>query len=435
MAPARLPLLGMLCMLSSSVAQLTGSLISNASSPEIILATVENTSNQNVSVLALNNMFDVLHNSCPAMVFSDNGTAVPVAASHLMYDGLLYDDLLNIQPGQNFSRRFDLKDYLHQPPGANGTFIIALPTKFKGIFGDDNTGDGDNGTSSLNSSLAQAVSSQDGELSPSQLSDITLSSENITVSLTWDEIVASARRKRYSDIDPVEDVFDVDIDPSPLTRPTPSGVEVDPSCSPTPATKMNKAVRDAGLLAEAATNAATSGGYPLNYFFQSTDGNAVTDIMKNVRAAVNKESGSAHVDVLCEDVKEWCKLKGGRIRGYADNRVVADSDEALARVVMCPSAMRSSENPPPCVRGPASMVTLGYVMLHELMHIDQIDGHRHIGDLEYGIYGCHSLASPANPADPKSNADSYAWLASFAWALGFGNWQGSPCPAKFPSPP
>ncbi|KAI9842776.1 MAG: hypothetical protein M1838_002986 [Thelocarpon superellum] len=403
-------------------AQLTGTLTSFNDTPEVIEAIITNPTSTNISVVALNNIFDLLHRSAPVKAVGSNGTAVPVAASHLMYDGLFLEDLFTLAPGENFTRDFNLSYYVRPDDAGDGPVTVAIHSHFQGIIGDDFDG-------ALAINETTNTTNLIGELAAVNLSSIAVTAANLSVQLP--RLSAFPIAKRVILIHD-EDESDVDIGPTPTELPR-SGITVDSkTCKDKRASRMAIAIRDADLLAVAGANAATKGNYPLNYFFRSSDTDAVTRIMERVHSSVMAETGSAAVDIMCEDVKSWCRRKrAGRIRGYADNKVIAKRDESLAYVVMCPSAMSASENPDPCSSKPDQVLRLGYVLLHELMHVDAIADGRHIGDLEYGVPGCHSLVGNWNPASPRFNADNYAWLASWAWDLGFGNWTGEPCPTKW----
>ncbi|KAI9820460.1 MAG: hypothetical protein M1832_003793 [Thelocarpon impressellum] len=462
-------------------AELKGTMSVNPATPHKILATFENPGAVEVSVLALNNIFDTLHRAVTVSVGNGtDGAPIPLMASHIHYSGQLYEDLYTIPAGGNFSREFDLLEYIKRPASGSAVLDVTLPGSYRGIVGPFVA-------PPATASVAEndtAFHEQDfGDLPESVLVDVRVGSVPIRVSVAWPgntgpvpigpptqtidlggagtegssapevSIVSFKTLPNVIKLGPDgkplagevatqkrQDFWDGEWEPAPV-KPSVSGIRVDPSCVGNPelsarVQRLQRSITDAGLLAGAAHAAATAGGHPLSYFFNADAAKTVQNIMTNVEDAVAQKEGSGSVDVLCDDFKGWCTKRGGRIRGYADNRVVASVEEALGSVVICPSALHFSAHPTPCSREPEGILHLAHVMLHELMHIDDLNDGVHIGDFQYGVAGCHSLVGNANPgaALARQNADSFAWLGSWAWELGFGVWGGQPCPKKYPIP-
>ena len=456
-------LLGVAWLFTTATAQLTATLTSEPDVPQNITITVQNPSKQNVSVLATNNLFDVLHDSQAVTVQASNGTSLPQLTSTIAYLGTLYTDLLNLEPGATFAREIDLTQYLAPPiAGGNLSYVISVPSVFEGIVGPslappnipttdaDPEGSANDTSPSWNATLS-------GDLDEAQLQNITLAASPINVTITWpaQQLAITGATSFVNVINgrpgsPVNDppqqveterkrrrqvVTDDEWEAVPIhLNQAGSGISVNASCPSKTHFFLTQAVTNAGLLAGAAQTAARTGGYPFNFFFRDGDQSRVQDVMGNVVAAVANQTGSAQVEVMCNDWKNWCSLKGGRIGGYAHNAVVAESGSALSSVVLCPRSLGFSLEGQPCTNPPSGQVTLGYIMLHELMHINAIANGPHIGDIVYGERNSHNLAGNGGPGDPKANADNYAWLGSWAWTLGFGNWAGSACPTKWPAP-
>lgn len=221
-----------------------------------------------------------------------------------------------------------------------------------------------------------------------------------------------------------------------MPLPIRTGLRVVPGgCEAQRATKMTAAITEAGNLAAAGVVAATSGGYPFDYFFNAADKAKVTPIMQRVVDSV--EQHGEPVDATCKDYKHWCQptsQRKGHIFGYVDNRILVSAQDALSIIVLCPRALASPQTPESCgTQPPAGVISPGYVMLHELMHVTDISRGEHIGDLEYGVDKSHELVVevPKSRGLPTLNADNYAWFALFAWLVGFGQPGKQTCSAKF----
>lgn len=132
---------------SLSAAQLSGTLTSNPTDLGNMTATVTNPTNQNISVLAMNNLFDTAHRSLPVVLTQPNGTILRSFASTLHYDGIYVDDFLLLGPNQTFTRNFHLKEYV--APGVNWTSVslhVRLPETVQGLLGSTSTAAGRSAT-------------------------------------------------------------------------------------------------------------------------------------------------------------------------------------------------------------------------------------------------------------------------------------------------
>jgi hypothetical protein len=126
---------------------------------------------------------------------------------------------------------------------------------------------------------------------------------------------------------------------------------------------------------------------------------------------------------MCTDYKDWCKLRNGRIRGYANKEIVVSAGQHLESVVLCPSAFTFGAIDTTCGGTPEPIVSIGYIMLHELAHLDPV---LEIIDVAYGVPHCQALRRQG-ATSPTLNADSYAWMSAYAAMMGLGKEQ--TCPA------
>jgi len=123
-----------------STAQLTGTLTRCNHDPNLIMAIITNTDTRHVSILKHNTIFDTSHLSLPFSVINAAGTPLPIGKSHLFYTGVDRDDFLDLAPGENFTRQFNLTEYVAlKQKGLERiqTIKILLSSAFRGLKNHD----------------------------------------------------------------------------------------------------------------------------------------------------------------------------------------------------------------------------------------------------------------------------------------------------------
>lgn len=126
----------LLSHLSLSIAQLTGRITRCNHDPDLITAVITNTHTRHVTVLKHNTIFDTSHPAVPFRITDVAGTRLPMGTSHLFYSGVGREDFLDMAPGTNFTREFNLTEYVVlEPKGSERlqTIEISLPSAFRGL--------------------------------------------------------------------------------------------------------------------------------------------------------------------------------------------------------------------------------------------------------------------------------------------------------------
>lgn len=197
------------------------------------------------------------------------------------------------------------------------------------------------------------------------------------------------------------------------------GVQIIPGgCEGEQLKAMETAIVDANFLAAAAINAAVSfTSPPFNYFFKGDveTSKTVTGALQQVQSALQKKG--PQVNVTCTDTYRQCRRSVTRlILGY--NRH-APAPENESEVHLCALGLGLSTNPKPCTEDPGA-VSLGFILLHELMHVRQISppGLR-IEDLS------GRTAQSVNDAliagrNTTLDGNAYSFMGSMAWDMGLG---------------
>lgn len=223
----------LLWLFRPSYTQLIGSM-KNLGNPYIVTLQVSNPTEDTISVLQWNNIFDNATQLPVAVtVKDDQGAEVQIASTYAMRAGLSNSDLYSLEPGHNFTKVLDVRQFLQSlPSGPTGSqpsvISLSLPSSFKGV----------NGTVLIPPEAAASLNSQPptlGDFALSGLKDITLIADVLQLSL---------RFPMYQNLDPsfmaAED-----------------GVQLHSDCIAQNATDMSNALFDAGVYARAVNLAAS----------------------------------------------------------------------------------------------------------------------------------------------------------------------------------
>jgi hypothetical protein len=368
---------------------------------------------ETISVLSHNNFFDNLHDSRPCVVKLPDGSPIRIKGSHLFFGDLLGDDLLAIPPAGSISREFNLADLVPKEVGTGATVLtVSLEASVEGVVG-------------------AHTFEETTIISKAQLRAITLSVPAIEVTMTLGldattpEPTALPRKRSRIEARAVEFSISPLPTPDPLPAPPTHGLRIMPGdCNDTQSAKMNLAITEAGTLTKAGLAAAAAARLPpFTSFFAPRHGPAVTGVLTRAQSSILGELDSRPIDAMCTDYKNWCKLRKGRIRGYANKELVVSAGHHLESVVMCPSAFTFGLLDTTCGGTPEPVVSIGYIMLHELSHLDPV---LEIIDIAYNVDNCQTLRRRKDDR-PTLNADSYAWMSAYAAMMGLGKDQ--TCPA------
>lgn len=201
--------------------------------------------------------------------------------------------------------------------------------------------------------------------------------------------------------------------------------------------KLHAALRDAINLAYAGINAAANfNTVPFSYFFSSdiATANTVAAVLNRVLAAIE---GAEPLDVLlsCTDHRNACLTTEGFSPGYAVQP--RPGRPGVFGIVMCPDGLMGLRvSPIPCSDTPSSLggVSLGSVMLHELVHLGNV---AQLGVLIGDVAANYTAESVHVALEQGKNttldANAYQHMTSFAWGLGLGAplWEGGTCLGNF----
>ncbi|KAI9880212.1 MAG: hypothetical protein M1830_004798 [Pleopsidium flavum] len=372
-----------LLLLNSSQAQLTGTLTRSLEDLEILMAVITNTGSRHVSVLKHNNIFDTSHMSFPFKITDSAGNRLPMGGSRIHYSGMSNDDLLNLAPGCNFTRHFNLTDYvdLGSELGTSKTITISLPSTFRGLKG--------------HNGAHQIHPATEGPL----LTGVSHSTTPLQLKLPV-PIEPARMKKRQSRA---------------------GGIALAPNhqCSVADAAKLSTAILHASYLAGAALNAASSfGDIPFNYFFPANTATVSKVAGVLTRVQQSQQGQGQVIRVTCNDFAEHCVDQRGP-KGQVTPAYAAQARGYHPTIVFCPAGLTLPVNPPPCSQPPGT-VSIGWIMLHEMVHIQSISGP--VLDIfdETG-----QLASSVGNAvkagqDTTTDANAYSYLGTWSWDLGLG---------------
>lgn len=402
MAVYLLRALSLLSLISSllqwTLAQLTGN-VTSPGNPYIVTVSITNPSQNTVSVLAWNNVFDST-TQLPVLfsVKDDVGNDVQLASTNAMRAGMSNSDLFPLNPGQTFTRVVDIRQIMQNVPSGPSeplgaglqpkAYTVSLPASFKGITA----------TASVPSEAIAHLTGDSptlGNFAAANLEDVTL----------------QANPLRLSSIFPIIGNAD------PTFTSSADGIHVNGDCAAQNLTDESNALFDTGVYASSLAMAANDSSSPLfRLFFSGASREAVSLI---ATATANSIRGTGpHVDLYCTDLQSLCGNLN--ILGYS----FTPSFLGNAYVVLCPSARALGRAPQPCsnpeTRSERSAST-SHVLFHLLITLNNVVT-AVMASSVYGTLACEELSN-STLIDPTKNPDSFAQLAIAHWGYGLG---GSP---------
>ncbi|MCJ1483696.1 hypothetical protein MMC06_003864, partial [Schaereria dolodes] len=261
-----------------SEAQLTGSLTHLTKEPELIKAVITNSGNITVSVLHHNNVFDNTSLSMPFRVVDQEGHKIPIAWTHIVHTAGSY---LNLRPGEQFHRDFNLTDYIHFEPETQTitkNISISLPARVEGF---EQTGKSIEDTP-VNNRLSESIPP----------SFVTIDSKPLN--LTWTSYAHHSSTEKRA-------VWN------------PPGINIVPGqCTGSDLGAMQNAILDASYLAGAGLNAAASFTLlPWTYFFKSDIGVSTTVAAVYQRLIQSQLGQGQTIAATCQDRYSYCNLRPG----------------------------------------------------------------------------------------------------------------------------
>lgn len=376
-------------LISPSYAQLIGS-ITILGNPYIVSLQVSNPTEDTISVLQWNNIFDNTTQLPVAFtVKDDQGAEVHLASTYAMRAGVSSSDLYSLESGQNFTKILDVRQFLQSiPSGPTGSqtklINLSLPSSFKGVIG--NVSIAPRAAASLNSQPPTL-----GDFASSGLTDITVTAEILQLSLRF-----PVYQNLDSSFAAVED-----------------GIQLNSDCKAQNVTDMSNALIDAGIYARAVRLAAAGQSNGLYTHFFSTQSRQNVSSVAGA-ATRNIHGAGPHVDLYCSDIGNICG--DSNILGYT----FTPSYLGNAYIVLCPSARALGRAPEPCSElqpGVQISASSSHVLFHLLLTLNNVVKSV-ISNSVYGSLACSQLVN--SRSDPTKNADSFAQLAIAQWAYGLG---------------
>ena len=393
-----------------SLAQLTGSIV-NLGNPFIINIAITNPTQNTISILRWNNVFDN-QTDLPVSfsVKDDQGSVTPFATTYAMHSGMTNSDFYTFSPGQSFSRIYDLRQFLQSIPSGPSNLQyrqiqIIPPTTFQGV----------SSSGAINVPAEAAADLANGKLgnfAAAGLVDITLQAQPLARSFTF---------PIYSNVDP------------PSSIPS-DGVQLDQvSCTGQNASDLSDAIADAALYANSAKLAAYDMSNKLfPQFFQGPQ-RSIVKVLSNLASNALQRTNSYHIDVYCSDLLNLCDPDGS-ILGYS----YTPSFVGSSYIILCPAGRNLGRAPAPCsaTSGNQISASASHVMFHLLLTVSNVMGSM-ISNNYYGAQSCQTLVN-STTVDATLNPDSYAQLAIAQWGYGLGGapYNGQAClPASGLVPP
>ena len=412
-------------------AQLTGVLSSSPNNSDIVTAVVTNTGTQNISVLAWNNVFDMRTLSKPFIITDTAGNDVLIGGGHIMQGGMTKDHFHDLPPGSNFSRKFNISDYLVNQPGAPASTkdaLIKLPGAYQGLVGH-------NGTYSIHPAADVQRSSNGSVMALGDFSKVNLAAINLT-SNTLNEtlsIPAGARNTTTKRGNPKGS----------------SGMQISSDCTGQGLTAAQNGVNDASYLAVAGQNAVDHPSYPgavasaltpLSIWFGSGYATYSANIKRIYGLIQNAADGnfSPTIGVHCADLSSACDPTTLGYQHYNGNGPF---------IVVCPLGYSLQRNHWPCTgiagtESSGSGHSIGGLIIHESTHVSELTGYNlwprdASGTPEvYGAYPSLNLAATQGSPAAVNNPTNWEYMASYSWDTGLGGnpWNDAVCPQFFIPP-
>ncbi|KAL8673494.1 MAG: hypothetical protein Q9168_002100 [Polycauliona sp. 1 TL-2023] len=367
-----------------------------------LVVSISNPTNDTISILGWNNIFDSATPSpIPLVIRDDQGVPLRMATTYAMRAGMNDSDFYHLDPKAPFQRYIDLRSLLQVvPPGRSGKITVALPGGFTGM---SHTGEWTPPAAAAANFTTNPP--QLGDFSAAQLQDISLTSRRLTLELKFpvpsnDGIVDSIAR-------------------NPLVQ-----IQVDDSCRDRKGTDMVDALNDTANYASAISLAASDQYSSLfGNFFLSPSRGTVAAVASLAQKVISDQG--PQVGLNCTDLRRICD-RYPNILGYT----TTPANLGPAEMVICPATRKLPRPAQPCST-PAGIrigATAAYVVMHLILTINSIFTDTITGSV-YGSGSCQTLKSSRIFATSK-NPDSYAQLAIAQYGYGLGGppYNGTPCP-------
>ena len=387
-----------------TTSQLVGSITQSTQNPYELLVLIRNPTNQTISILAWNNVFDYgVPLPVSLAILDDQGHHIRMATMYAMRAGMSNTDFHHLESDAVLSRGIDLRSLIQVvPEGRSGNITVALPGGFKGTSHTENW---------TVPAAAMANLSADpprlGDFSAAGLQDISLSAQRLALELNFP-------------------IFDDDGVVNPKPYDPIGGIEIDKSCPVLNGTSMADILSSTGIYANSISLAAKDRSSALfaNYFL-SRGRQTVQRVASSVQKAISGEG--PQIGVYCLDAFSVCG-RNPNILGHT----FTPFNLRPAEVVMCSTARRLPRVPWPCSSHPGKQIgaTATHVLLHLILTINSMFPNVITGSV-YGSGSCQLLKNSHILATEK-NPDSYAQLAMAQWEYGLGGrpYNGKPCPPK-----
>ncbi|MCJ1234298.1 hypothetical protein MMC14_002257 [Varicellaria rhodocarpa] len=370
--------------------QLTGLLTRSLEDPEIVSAIITNEDSVNISVLNHNNVFDISTLSNPFTLTDLSGNRIPLAWTQKMYT---VESFLTLLPGGTFRRQFNLTDYvnLETKETTTKTILATLPSVVQGFR---------NMSRPHHPQIAplDLVNQQPHYSVGQSLADISIQSD--TLQLNWTFLASKSNHLEDRQLRGLRILQDY--------------------CVGNDMATVYNAVLDAGYLAGAGINAATSfREVPFSYFFKHDiiTSNKVASLYNRVILA-QRGSGTL-IGVSCSDTYKHCDDND---KSITPSYSIQPPGQAPI-IVLCPLGMALPRNPVPCTQFP-SIISLGWIMLHSLVHVKSISGADEDISLDVLDQTGDTARDVGNAVgrgqDTTTDAKAYSYLGSYSWDLGLG---------------
>ena len=205
------------------------------------------------------------------------------------------------------------------------------------------------------------------------------------------------------------------------------------NCHASDSAAIYEAMRDAGILAEAALNAASNlGAPPFSYFFKSDHETAaaVAGVYQRVKLAV--QGHGALILTTCADIFNKCVAQDGTGRAAYAGQLHPHTEQRTPLIVMCPWGLTFSGLRRPCQGSPGAEISiLGALMLHELVHTLPVSAPARTIIDTTSVWPKDIHADLMTGMDTTTVAMTYSMLATWSWDLGLSGPPQEPCWSQF----